>query len=40
MIRKIAIEKREPFANGHEFGITGPYEKLQSMLYRADKVIK
>jgi hypothetical protein len=27
-ITKIVIEKREPFANGHEFGITGAYEKL------------
>ena len=27
-ITKLVIEKREPFANGHEFGVTGAYEKL------------
>jgi Alpha/beta hydrolase domain len=33
MITKIAIQKREPFANGHEFPITGPYEKLIGKAY-------
>ena len=28
MITRIVIEKREPFAAGYEFGITGAYEKL------------
>ena len=32
-ITKIVIEKREPFANGHEFGITGGYEKLAGKAY-------
>ncbi len=27
-ITKIVIDKREPFAAGHEFGVTGAYEKL------------
>ncbi len=26
-ITKIVIDKREPFAAGHEFGVTGAYEK-------------
>ena len=33
MITKIAVQKREPFANGHEFPITGPYEKLIGKAY-------
>lgn len=33
MITKIVIEKREPFANGHEFPISGPYEKLVGKAY-------
>jgi Alpha/beta hydrolase domain len=32
-ITKIVIEKREPFANGHEFGVTGAYEKLIGKAY-------
>jgi hypothetical protein len=27
-IKSIVIEKREPFAGGDEFPVTGPYEKL------------
>jgi len=30
---RIVIEKREPFANGHEFGVTGAYEKLAGKAY-------
>jgi hypothetical protein len=33
MITKLVIEKREPFANGHEFAITGAYEKLAGKVY-------
>ena len=32
-ITKIVIEKREPFAKDHEFGITGAYEKLSGKAY-------
>ena len=32
-ITKIVIEKREPFANGYEFGVTGAYEKLVGRAY-------
>ena len=32
-IVKIVIEKREPFADGHEFGVTGAYEKLIGKAY-------
>ncbi len=32
-ITKIVIEKREPFANGHEFPVTGAYEKLVGRVY-------
>src|ERR1043166_7866488 len=32
-ITKIVIDKREPFANGHEFPITGAYEKLVGKAY-------
>ncbi len=32
-ITKIVIDKREPFANGHEFGVTGAYEKLIGKAY-------
>ena len=32
-ITKIVIEKREPFADGHEFGVTGAYEKLIGKAY-------
>jgi len=33
MITKIVIEKREPFANGHEFPVSGAYEKLVGKAY-------
>ncbi len=33
VITKLVIEKREPFAGGHEFGITGAYEKLSGKAY-------
>jgi Alpha/beta hydrolase domain len=33
MIRRLVIRKREPFADGHEFPITGAYEKLAGKLY-------
>jgi hypothetical protein len=33
MITRIAIEKREPFADGHEFPITGAYEKLVGKIW-------
>ena len=32
-ITKLIIEKREVFANGHEFGVTGAYEKLIGKAY-------
>jgi hypothetical protein len=32
-ITKLVIEKREPFAGGHEFGVTGAYEKLIGKAY-------
>src|SRR5262245_4481690 len=32
-ITKLVIEKREPFANSHEFGVTGAYEKLSGKAY-------
>jgi hypothetical protein len=32
-IIRIVIEKREPFANGHEFPVTGAYEKLVGKAY-------
>jgi hypothetical protein len=32
-ITKLVIEKREPFANGHEFGVTGAYETLVGKAY-------
>ena len=32
-ITKIVIDKREPFAGGHEFGVTGAYEKLIGKAY-------
>lgn len=32
-ITKIVIEKREPFANGHEFPVTGAYERLAGKVY-------
>ena len=33
MITRLVIQRREPFANGHEFPITGAYEKLVGKLY-------
>jgi hypothetical protein len=33
MISKIVIERKEPFADGHEFPITGAYEKIIGKLY-------
>ena len=32
-ITKIVIDKREPFAAGHEFAVTGAYEKLIGKAY-------
>ena len=32
-ITKIVIDKREPFAAGHEFGVSGAYEKLIGKAY-------
>ena len=33
MIRRLVIKKRQPFAGGHEFPITGAYEKLVGKLH-------
>ncbi len=33
MITRITIKRREPFANGYEFPITGAYEKLVGKVY-------
>jgi hypothetical protein len=33
MIRRFVIQSREPFANGHEFSITGAYEKLVGKIH-------
>lgn len=33
MITRLVIQRREPFANGYEFPITGAYEKLVGKLY-------
>src|SRR5574341_2081065 len=33
MIRRLVIQRREPFANGHEFPIPGAYEKLVGKVY-------
>jgi hypothetical protein len=33
MITRLVIQKREPFAGGHEFPISGAYEKLVGKLY-------
>jgi hypothetical protein len=33
MITRLVIQRREPFANGHEFPITGAYEKLVGKVY-------
>jgi len=46
MITRLVVRRREPFANGYEFTITGAYEKLVGKIYgevdpknRLDKVI-
>ena len=33
MITRFVIRRREPFANGHEFPVTGAYEKLVGKIY-------
>ena len=33
MITRLVVQRREPFANGHEFPITGAYEKLVGNVY-------
>jgi Alpha/beta hydrolase domain len=33
MITRLVVQRREPFANGHEFPITGAYEKLVGKVY-------
>ncbi len=33
MITRLVITRREPFANGHEFPVTGTYEKLVGKIY-------
>ena len=33
MITRLVIQRREPFANGHEFPVTGAYEKLAGKLH-------
>jgi hypothetical protein len=33
MLTRLVIHRREPFANGHEFPITGAYEKLVGKVY-------
>jgi Alpha/beta hydrolase domain len=33
MLTRLVIQRREPFAGGHEFPITGAYEKLVGKLY-------
>jgi len=33
MLTRLVIQKKQPFANGHEFPITGAYEKLVGKLY-------
>ncbi len=35
MITRIIVRHREPFANGHEFPLTGAYEKLTGRIYGA-----
>ncbi|MSP40230.1 MAG: hypothetical protein EXR70_17210 [Deltaproteobacteria bacterium] len=32
-ITKLVIDKREAFANGHEFGVSGAYEKIRAKVY-------
>ena len=33
MITRLVIHRREPFANGYEFPVTGAYEKLVGKVY-------
>jgi len=33
MLTRLVIQRREPFANGHEFPVTGAYEKLVGKIY-------
>ena len=33
MISRLVVQRREPFADGHEFPITGAYEKLVGKVY-------
>ena len=33
MITRLVVQRREPFAKGHEFPITGAYEKLVGKIY-------
>jgi len=33
MLTRLVVQRREPFAGGHEFPITGGYEKLIGMIY-------
>src|SRR5688500_4127037 len=33
MLTRLVIQRRKPFANGHQFPITGAYEKLVGKLY-------
>jgi hypothetical protein len=33
MLTRLVIQKREPFAAGHEFPVTGAYEKLTGVIY-------
>jgi hypothetical protein len=33
MITRLVVQKKEPFAGGHEFSITGAYEKLVGKIY-------
>ena len=33
MITRLVVQKKEPFAGGHEFPITGAYEKLVGKIY-------
>ena len=33
MLTRFIIQRREPFAGGHEFPITGAYEKLVGTIY-------
>jgi hypothetical protein len=30
---RVQVDRREPFADGHEFGTSGPYERLSGRLF-------